>query len=89
MNWGLLIPILAILMGPLMYLLYLKELQIKRGHAVADSGLKEQGEKVQQLEQRIRVLEQIVTDGGTQTAAQIEALRDTPRSVAADREKVL
>jgi ABC-type phosphate transport system auxiliary subunit len=28
-----------------------------------------------QLEQRLRVLEQIVTDGGAQTAAQIEALR--------------
>jgi hypothetical protein len=31
-----------------------------------------------QLEQRVRVLEQIVTDGGAQTAAQIEALRDAP-----------
>ncbi len=28
-----------------------------------------------ELEQRLRVLEQIVTDGGVQTAAQIEALR--------------
>lgn len=28
-----------------------------------------------ELEQRVRVLEQIVTDGGVQTAAQIEALR--------------
>lgn len=27
------------------------------------------------LEERVRVLEQIVTDGGAQTAAQIEALR--------------
>lgn len=27
------------------------------------------------LEQRVRVLEQIITDGGAQTAAQIEALR--------------
>jgi hypothetical protein len=30
------------------------------------------------LEQRVRVLEQIVTDGGMQTAAQIEALRASP-----------
>jgi type II secretory pathway pseudopilin PulG len=29
-----------------------------------------------ELEDRVRVLEQIVTDGGAQTAAQIEALRD-------------
>lgn len=32
-----------------------------------------------ELEQRIRVLEQIVTDGGAQTAAQIEALRQPLR----------
>lgn len=32
-----------------------------------------------ELEQRMRVLEQIVTDGGAQTAAQIEALRETPK----------
>ena len=29
-----------------------------------------------ELEQRVRVLEQIVTDAGAQTAGQIEALRD-------------
>ena len=33
------------------------------------------------LEQRVRVLEQIVTDAGAETAAQIEALRDRPASV--------
>lgn len=32
-----------------------------------------------ELEQRVRVLEQIVTDGGIQTAAQIEALREPRR----------
>ena len=31
-----------------------------------------------ELEERVRVLEQIVTDGGAQTAAQIEALRSAP-----------
>jgi hypothetical protein len=31
-----------------------------------------------ELEQRVRVLEQIVTDSGAQTAAQIEALRASP-----------
>ena len=31
------------------------------------------------LEERVRVLEQIVTDSGAQTAAQIEALREKPR----------
>ncbi len=36
-----------------------------------------------ELEQRVRVLEQIVTDGGVQTAAQIEALRK-PRLTGGD-----
>jgi len=36
-----------------------------------------------ELEQRVRVLEQIVTDSGAQTAAQIEALR--PQRLSAER----
>jgi hypothetical protein len=40
-----------------------------------------------ELEQRVRVLEQIVTDNGAQTAAQIEALRQAPPQLAA-RNKV-
>ena len=35
--------------------------------------------QVQQLQDRIRVLERIVTDRGVETAAQIEALRDRER----------
>lgn len=35
--------------------------------------------KVQQLEDRVRVLERIVTDGGYDVATQIEALRDQRR----------
>jgi len=34
---------------------------------------------VERHEARVRVLEQIATDGGAQTAAQIEALRDQAR----------
>ena len=34
---------------------------------------------VERVEARLRVLEEIVTDGGVQTAAQIEALRKPPR----------
>jgi hypothetical protein len=33
-------------------------------------------QQVQQLQDRIRILERIVTDTGVQTAAQIEALRE-------------
>ena len=35
--------------------------------------------QVQQLQERIKVLERIVTDRGAETAAQIEALRDRDR----------
>jgi hypothetical protein len=38
-----------------------------------------------ELEQRVRVLEQIVTDGGAQTAAQIEALREHARIPAGEK----
>lgn len=38
-----------------------------------------------ELEQRVRVLEKIVTDGGAETAAQIEALRDPVRIEAKDK----
>jgi hypothetical protein len=38
-----------------------------------------------ELEVRVRILEQIVTDGGAQTAAQIEALRDQARIPAKDK----
>jgi hypothetical protein len=38
-----------------------------------------------ELEERVRVLEKIVTDGGAQTAAQIEALRDPPRQRSGKR----
>lgn len=40
-----------------------------------------------ELEQRVRVLEQIVTDSGAQTANQIEALRDRARIGSGDETK--
>jgi cell division protein FtsB len=41
--------------------------------------------QVQQLQERIRVLERIVTDRGVETAAQIEALRDRDAIENGDR----
>jgi signal transduction histidine kinase len=41
--------------------------------------------QVQQLQDRIRVLERIVTDRGAETAAQIEALRDRDRIAEEDK----
>ena len=40
-----------------------------------------------EIEERLRVVEQIVTDGGVQTAAQIEALRQPPH-VGTNRKRV-
>jgi len=40
---------------------------------------------VERIEARLRVLEQIVTDAGAQTAAQIEALRDKERIDSKDK----
>jgi hypothetical protein len=42
-------------------------------------------DQVQQLQDRIRVLERIVTDRGVETAAQIEALRDRDTIQNGDR----
>lgn len=36
--------------------------------------------RTSEIEERLRVVEQIVTDGGVRTAAQIEALRQPPLS---------
>jgi hypothetical protein len=41
--------------------------------------------QVQQLQERIKVLERIVTDRGAETAAQIEALRDRDRIAEEDK----
>lgn len=41
--------------------------------------------QVRQLQDRIRVLERIVTDSGVQTASQIEALRDRERASEEDK----
>ena len=47
-----------------------------RGEPTNDAENARLRHQVQQLQDRIRVLERIVTDGGVQTAAQIEALRE-------------
>jgi ABC-type phosphate transport system auxiliary subunit len=53
-----------------------KKLEVEAGMAAEKAA--QYASRTNELEQRVRVLEQIVTDGGAQTAAQIEALRDKP-----------
>ena len=56
-----------------------KEKQLEVQSRVAAEKAAEYAVSNTELEQRVRVLEQIVTDRGVETAAQIEALRDVPR----------
>jgi hypothetical protein len=57
-----------------------------RGDPPIDNGEKDRlRSQVQQLQERIRVLERIVTDRGAETAAQIEALRDHDRIAEEDK----
>ena len=50
-----------------------RKLEIDAMHAAEKAA--QYASRSSDLEQRVRVLEQIVTDGGVETAAQIEALR--------------
>jgi len=52
------------------------EMQFGSGAPQAAELAAQYAKKVQALEERVRVLERIVTDGGYNIAAQIEALRD-------------
>ncbi len=55
------------------------EMQLKNTGTDTAERAAQYASKVQSLEERVRVLERIVTDGGYNVAAQIEALRDPIR----------
>ena len=74
-----LIPLAAIGIAPFRMWLKIKEKQIDAQTILAAEKSAQYASHVERLEARLRVVEQIVTDGGAQTAAQIEALRDKPR----------
>jgi hypothetical protein len=74
-----LIPLAAIGIAPFKMWLRVKERQIDSQSSLAAEKSAQYAQHVERIEQRLRVLEQIVTDGGAQTAAQIEALRDSER----------
>jgi hypothetical protein len=57
-----------------------KKLEIEAMHAAEKAA--QYAARSGELEERVRVLEQIVTDSGAQTAAQIEALRKPVRRVS-------
>ena len=89
---GELIPIIAIIMGcgiPLMALWTrhqqkIAEMQIGTTAQATAEKAAQYASRVTELEDRVRVLERIVTDRGYDVATQIEALRDQRRVDEAD-----
>ena len=73
-----LIPLAAIGIAPFKMWLKLKERQLATQSDLAAEKSAQYAAHTERLEQRVRVLEQLATDRGVETAAQIEALR-TPR----------
>ena len=63
-----------------------KKLEVEAGLAAEKAA--QYASRSHELEERVRVLEQIVTDGGMQTAAQIEALRTPPRRTPAVKQPI-
>jgi hypothetical protein len=80
-----LIPLTVIALAPFKMWLRVKEKQITAQSDLAAEKSAQYAQHMERFEQRLRVLEQIVTDGGAQTAAQIEALRDKDRIESGDK----
>jgi len=70
-----LVPLAAIGVVPFKMWLRVKEKQLEAQTGLAAEKSAQYAQHMERVEARLRVLEQIVTDGGVQTAAQIEALR--------------
>ena len=84
-----LIPLAAIGIAPFKMWLKIKEKQIEAQSSLTAEKTAQYAAHVERIEARVRVLEQIATDSGVQTAAQIEALRDRDRiSVPTEQERI-
>lgn len=73
---GVSIPVIAISAGMFHNWLKFKEKQLKAQTEMTAEKSAQYAAHTERLEQRVRVLERIITDKGFDTAAQIEALRD-------------
>ena len=63
----------------------LREKKLEVEAAIAAEKAAQYASRSTELEARVRILEQIVTDTGAQTAAQIEALRERPAITNGDK----
>ena len=80
-----LIPLAAIGIAPFKMWLKVKEKQIEAQSNLAAEKSAQYAQHMEKVEARLRVLEQIVTDKGVETAAQIEALREKERIPIGDK----
>lgn len=92
MNPGEVVAFISVVVIPALLFLYIasrffrlreRKLEIEAMNAAEKAA--QYASHSREIEERLRVVEQIVTDGGAQTAAQIEALR-APRKVSMQHE---
>ena len=84
MEFGFLIPMVAIIMGVSIPITAIKlkhrekieQMRLAAAGNPDSGGAARQEARIEELEDRVRVLERIVTDGGYDLAHKIEALRD-------------
>jgi len=81
-----LIPLAAISIAPFKMWLRVKEKQISAQTSLAAEKSAQYAQHMERFEARLRVIEQIVTDGGAQTASQIEALREQARIPSVEKQ---
>ncbi len=72
------IPVVAILSGTAKRYIAMKEKQLDAQTSLSAEKAAQYAAQIERLEQRVRVLERIVTDKGAALADEIESLRDTP-----------
>lgn len=82
-----LIPLAAIGIAPFKMWLKIKEKQIESQSNLAAEKSAQYAQHMERFEARLRVLEQIVTDRGAETASQIEALREQARIPVVDKQQ--
>jgi phage shock protein B len=72
------IPIVAILSGPLKRWIDMKDRATQQASSEAAEKAAQYAAKTERLEQRVAVLERILTDRSANLADEIDRLRDTP-----------
>jgi hypothetical protein len=80
-----LVPLAAIGIAPFKMWLRVKEKQIESQSNLAAEKSAQYAQHMERFEGRLRVLEQIVTDRGVETASQIEALRTKDRITSGEK----